>query len=213
MEIKNIYASINEAMKKIWVVGKDKNNTQWSWYKYRWIDDVVASCSSVMQEFWLILTSEIISSEREERVSKSWGTLIYTIIRYKFYLYALDWSFVSTEKQGEAMDSWDKWSNKAYASAEKYALCELFMIPTYSNDDTENETHEVEAKTKTVQDVSFWIPVFTELEFLSLVRTIREKWIDEAKKQYISFKESHEISDKMFTDIKDLFKKHTNDVK
>jgi len=29
MEIKNIYASINEAMKKIWVVWKDKNNTQW----------------------------------------------------------------------------------------------------------------------------------------------------------------------------------------
>jgi hypothetical protein len=29
------------------------------------------------------------------------------------------------------------------------------MIPTYSNDDTENETHEVESKKQTVQDVPF----------------------------------------------------------
>ena len=166
-----------------------------------------------MQEFWLILTSEIISSEREERISKNWWTLIYTIIKYRFKLYALDWSFVSTEKQGEAMDSWDKWSNKAYASAEKYALCELFMIPTYSNDDTENETHEVESKKQTVQDVPFWLPAFTELELLTLVRTIKDKWLDEAKKQYIAFKDTHKVSDEMFDQVKDLFAKHTNNVK
>ncbi len=47
---------------------------------------------------------------------------------------------------GEAMDSGDKSSNKAMSAAMKYALLEVFCIPTEGDNDSENHTHEVARK-------------------------------------------------------------------
>jgi hypothetical protein len=47
---------------------------------------------------------------------------------------------------GEAMDSGDKSANKAMSAAQKYALLQVFCIPTEEPKDTENETHTVEPK-------------------------------------------------------------------
>jgi hypothetical protein len=44
---------------------------------------------------------------------------------------------------GEGMDSGDKASNKAMAVAHKYAIIQVFAIPTEDDKDPENDSHEV----------------------------------------------------------------------
>jgi len=51
------------------------------------------------------------------------------------------------------MDSGDKASNKAFAIAHKYALLQAYMIPTADMVDPDAETHEVQARPETVEDV------------------------------------------------------------
>ena len=97
----------------------------------------------------VFFTSEILSTEREERESKNGGTLIYSVITMKFTAYAEDWSNVSSTTVGEAMDSWDKSMNKAMSTAYKYALMQIFCIPTEDDKDTENSSPEPKPKAKT----------------------------------------------------------------
>ena len=54
--------------------------------------------------------------------------------------FASDGSSVEAVTIGEAMDSGDKSSNKAMSAAMKYALLEVFCVPTEDDNDTENHS-------------------------------------------------------------------------
>jgi hypothetical protein len=69
----------------------------------------------------------------------------------KFTAYTEDGSSVSSITVGEAMDSGDKSMNKAMSVAYKYALMQIFCIPTEEEKDTEFQTHEVKSKTVEVE--------------------------------------------------------------
>src|SRR5690606_6278200 len=56
--------------------------------------------------------------------------------------HATDGSSVSTEVEGEGMDSGDKSSNKAMAVAHKYAILQAFCIPTEDMPDPDAEVHQ-----------------------------------------------------------------------
>src|SRR5690606_30131319 len=83
-----------------------------------------------------------IKGEREERQTQKGGALIYSVIDVKFTFYAEDGSSVSSIIKGEAMDSGDKATNKAISTALKYALMQMFLIPTEEKIDTEYESPE-----------------------------------------------------------------------
>ena len=61
-------------------------------------------------------------------------------VRYRFY--AEDGSYVEAVVDGEAMDSGDKSSNKCMAIAHKYALLQVFCIPTENDNDPDAHTPE-----------------------------------------------------------------------
>lgn len=141
-----IFTKIPLIMSKVWVIWKDRKNDQ-QWYKFRWIDDMYNALNQHLSDEKVFFTSEILSSSREERATKSGWVLTYSIITMKFTAYAEDWSNVSSTTVGEAMDSWDKSMNKAMSTAYKYALMQIFCIPTEDEKDTEVNTHEVAPKT------------------------------------------------------------------
>ena len=62
-----------------------------------------------------------------------------------YTFYAPDGSNVRAVVVGEAMDSGDKSSNKAMSAALKYALLQIFRVPTES-DDADATSHEVARK-------------------------------------------------------------------
>lgn len=140
-EAPKIYATISAAMADINPVGKGKYN-QKQGFKYRGIDDVMNALYPVLTRHGLFLVPEVLDHSREERATKSSGNLIYSILKMRYTLYATDGSSVSAVVIGEGMDIADKSSNKAMAVAMKYALFQLFCIPTeeMGNDDPDGHS-------------------------------------------------------------------------
>ena len=147
-----IYTLMGEAMRKISAVSKDSLN-QTQGFKYRGIDAVMNALYPVMSSLGLFIVPEVLEQTREERVSvKTYNnaekktTLLYSILKIKYTMYAPDGSNVSCVVIGEGMDSGDKASNKALAVGLKYACFQMFMIPTEDMIDPDSECHEVEPK-------------------------------------------------------------------
>ena len=137
-----IYPLIGKAMAEIGAIGKNSTNEQQR-YKFRGIDAVYNALNPVMAKYGLFITPEILEHRREERTNRNGTALIYSIITMRYSVYAPDGSFIQTTVIGEGMDSGDKATNKAMSIAMKYAMFQLFMIPTEDLKDPDAETHEV----------------------------------------------------------------------
>ena len=149
-----IFPLMGEAMRKISAISKDSVN-QTQGFKYRGIDAVMNALYPVMSELGLFIVPEVLEQTREERTTvKTYNnqekrtTLLYSILKVKYTMYAPDGSNVSCVVIGEGMDSGDKASNKALSVGLKYACFQMFMIPTEEMIDPDNESHEVEPKNK-----------------------------------------------------------------
>jgi hypothetical protein len=93
-----------------------------------------------MRKYGLFITPEVIDHKREERQTASGGRLLYSILTMRYTMYAPDGSSVAAVVIGEGMDSGDKASNKAMSVAMKYAMFQLFCIPTEEMVDPDSET-------------------------------------------------------------------------
>jgi hypothetical protein len=149
-----IYGLIGQAMQKIGAIGKNSKNEQQK-FMYRGIDAVMNALSPVMSELGLFIVPEVLEQTREERTSikkdnygnERTSTLLYSILKIKYTMFAPDGSNVSCVVIGEGMDSGDKASNKAMSVGFKYAAFQMFCIPTEEMIDPDAEVHEVAPKT------------------------------------------------------------------
>lgn len=137
----NIFESITNILSEIPVIGKEKENLQQK-FKYRGIDDVMNALQPLLAKYKVFIVPEILEQIREERTTKNGSNLIYSICKIKYKFYAEDGSFVEAVTIGEGMDSGDKSTNKAMAIAMKYALFQVFCIPTDDLKDPDAETPE-----------------------------------------------------------------------
>lgn len=141
MEGKMIFEKMTAAMADIGAVSKSQTNQQ-QHFRYRGIDDAMNALYPILAKHGLFLVPEVLDQKREERTTKNGGNLIYSILKVRYTMYAADGSSVSAVVIGEGMDSADKSSNKAIAAAMKYAIFQMFCIPTEDmrNDDPDKET-------------------------------------------------------------------------
>lgn len=123
-------------------ITKEQKNSQGNGYMFRGIDDVMNYMQPIMAKHNIFVVPRVISSEREERKSRSNSTLIYTILKVEYVFYAEDGTYFSAITSGEAMDSGDKSSNKAMSAAYKYAIFQVFSIPTEDMTDADATTPE-----------------------------------------------------------------------
>ena len=150
MEEKKIYKAIPAIMDEIGHIGKDKKNQQQG-FMFRGIDQVMNTMKPLLSKHGVFIVPEILETNREERLTKSGGTLIYTMHKIVYHFIADDGSQVCACVVGEGMDSADKSSNKAMAVAFKYACFQVFCIPTeeMAKDDPDNYTVEASKPTDT----------------------------------------------------------------
>ena len=141
-----IYKSIIDVMKKINAIGKDSYNKTQN-FKYRGIDDVMNELHGALSECGVFVVPEVLEENRSTGKSKNGGDLFYTRQKIRFTFYAADGSNVSAVVIGEAMDSGDKASNKALSIGLKYAMLQVFCIPTEDDKDPDEISHEPKAGT------------------------------------------------------------------
>ena len=85
---------------------------------------------------------QVLEQARENKITSNGGELRYSLLKIAFRFYTTDGSFVEAVTLGEGMDSGDKASNKAMAIAYKYALFQVFCIPTEEMTDPDGESYE-----------------------------------------------------------------------
>jgi len=136
-----IYKQIPKIMCKVGAVEKNRQGAGIN-YKFRGIDDLTSALQGLLSEHGVFFTPKVLEITREERQSKSGGALTITVLKMLYTFYAEDGSSVEVSTVGEAMDTSDKSANKAMSAALKYALLELFCIPTEDEKDTEYQNHE-----------------------------------------------------------------------
>ena len=129
-----IYASVVGAMGDITHVGKGQVSKDWSGkaaYNYRGIDDVMNALHPAMVRNGIFIVPEVIKNERSVvNVGAKQTAMNSVVLTIKYTLYAQDGSHIETVVVGEAFDSGDKATSKAMSIALKYALFQVFCIPT-----------------------------------------------------------------------------------
>jgi hypothetical protein len=140
-----IYELIPKVMAEVGVIEKARRNEQQKYF-FRGIDDVLAAFQPVLAKHRIFYIPEVLDKDVTERETKSGATLIYTTLAVAYTFYAPDGSNVRAVVVGEAMDSGDKSSNKAMSAALKYALLQIFCVPTEANEDADAQSHEIKPK-------------------------------------------------------------------
>jgi hypothetical protein len=136
-----IYKKMADVLRDIGAVGKDQQNRAQG-YKFRGIDDVYNVVNQAVKKHGIFCIPEIrkiIVRERIETAKGGGGWHQILEISYKFF--AEDGSFVEAIVWGEAAEfGGDKVTNKCMSIAHKYALFQIFMIPTVENDDPDRDS-------------------------------------------------------------------------
>lgn len=138
---KNIYESICAIMQEAPAIAKAQKNSQQG-FMYRGVDMVMNVFQPLLAKHKVFVVPAVMDCKREERQTKSGGNLIYTVLTVSYTFYAEDGSNVTAVVQGEGMDSADKSGNKAMSVAFKYAMFQVFCIPTEEMKDPDAESPE-----------------------------------------------------------------------
>jgi hypothetical protein len=131
-----IIQQITAIMSEVGHIGKDRKNTQQN-YNFRGVDDVYAGLQLVMAKHGVIAVPDVLEDRTEDRVTSKGTALIYRVLKIRYRFYADDGSAIDVVVIGEGM---------AMSVAHKYALLQVFMIPTSEPKDPENDSHDLAGK-------------------------------------------------------------------
>jgi hypothetical protein len=141
----SIVRLLGQVMQELGAVGRDHKNEQQGFY-YRGIDDLYNAVHPLLAKRGILLPVDILEHQRSEKQSARGGTLLYSIVKVRHRFTAPDLSYLDVVTVGEGMDSGDKATGKAMSAAMKYALIQLFTIPTKDLDDADASSPEVGAQ-------------------------------------------------------------------
>lgn len=196
-EKKQVYAAIKnvqEAMSKEGISKGQKNSSQG--YMFRGIDDVYKSLAPLLAKNGLVILPRVIGRECVERKTSNNKIMLYAVLDVEFdFVSVSDGSIHTTRVSGEANDTADKATNKAFTAAYKYLCFQVFCIPVQGQPDADADHNEAlptapEKKEPTFELVSEW---FNKAYNLSNLQEIYEDNINlfkgEEKEKLIAIKE------------------------
>lgn len=151
----NIYTLLSKVMSEVGAVEKGSRNTQQN-YAFRGIDDLYAALQPPLVKYGVFFCTDVEKVEQSYRESKQGSQLTCTLLTVRFTFYAPDGSSIMVRTVGEGMDSGDKSCSKAMSTALKYALIQLFCIPTSEPKDAEHDSPEPVYKRAADVSVEDW---------------------------------------------------------
>lgn len=138
----SIYKALAAVNKSIKAIGKDRTNQQQG-FKFRGIDDVMNELHSLFAANDIIILQTVNDITVTERQSSRGSAMFYVRVNVTYLFTHADGSQAAVTVTGEAMDSGDKATTKAMSIALKYALLQMFLIPTEDDKDPDGQSHEV----------------------------------------------------------------------
>lgn len=203
----NIYESITKIMEEVPAIGKTKTNKTQG-FKFRGIDDVMNALQPLLSKNKVFMVPEILEQTREERTTSKGGTLIYSICKIKYKFFAEDGTFIEAITIGEGMDSGDKATNKAMAIAMKYALFQVFCIPTEEMKDPDSETPE-ESRKKEEAELE---ELVTDTQAKTIYAIMKQKGLDVEKQLQSNYgiSNTNELTKRQYASILNAIKKLPN---
>ena len=141
-----IYAALGKVMSDVGAIGKTQENTQQN-FKFRGIDDFMNHLHGLFAKHRvIILPSETEAIQEPYQYTDSRGNAklqFRSRIHFIFnFVSTEDGSSVQADGWGEAADNGDKGYNKCKSIALKYALMQMFLVPTADIADPDKETPE-----------------------------------------------------------------------
>ena len=124
-----IARALIDVMKDIKAVGKDSENSAQK-FKFRGIDAILSEVAPILRKHEVVIIPNASEPTYREYSRASGGTLIYCTIKVAYKFIASDGSFIEATMYGEAMDSGDKSTSKAFSVAYRNLLIQTFAIPT-----------------------------------------------------------------------------------
>ena len=139
-----IHQRMADILKDVSSIGKDQTNSQQG-FKFRGIEDVMNALHEVFKKNEVFILTEVINHEYHEITTRSGSTGYHHLTRVQFHFQPVDGSRVTVTSLGEAMDYGDKGATKTLSISLKYALLNVFLIPTKetAEQDADNQTHQV----------------------------------------------------------------------
>lgn len=139
-----IHTQVAAIMSDVSHIGKDQTNNA-QHFKFRGIEDVMNALHDLFKIHSVVIYTEIVNHEMKEFTTSKGGVGYHHLSRVNFHLTADDGSVATIASLGEAMDYGDKGATKTLSIALKYALLNLFLIPTKetSAEDADRTSHQV----------------------------------------------------------------------
>ena len=137
-----IFAQIPKVMADLGAVGKNGNNDLQR-YKFRKIDDIYNKLQPALYKNGVFIVPQVLESKEEHFNSAKGTPQIRVKTKIKFMIHAEDGSFVEAIAEGEAIDTSDKATNKAFTAALKYMLIQVFCIAIEDIDDADESSPEL----------------------------------------------------------------------
>lgn len=128
-----IYKALADIAQQIEAVSKEKKHQQG--FAYRSIDDIYNMVSPLMGKNRVISVPTMLERKNEPYETRGKDLWNHVTIKMQYRFMAEDGSFVDVILENEGSDSGDKATNKALSMAHKYALIQLFHIPTLELDE------------------------------------------------------------------------------
>ncbi|KKL09017.1 hypothetical protein LCGC14_2570070 [marine sediment metagenome] len=136
-----------KVMKSIRVIGKSQENS-FDKYKFRGIDDVYNAVQPALVEHGVTVVPTVQEVEISERLTAAGKSQTRATLTVQYTFYAPDASCIHAVVVGQAEDRSDKACNKAMSAAFKYALFQVFCIPTEGDNDADAKTPQSAPATK-----------------------------------------------------------------
>ena len=141
-----IYPALGKIMSDVGAIGKNQENTQQN-FKFRGIDDFMNTLHGLFAKNKVIILpheTEAIQDPYNYTDSRGYAKIQFrSRIHFQFdFVSTEDGSSVQADGWGEAADNGDKGYNKCKSIALKYALMQIFLVPTADIADPDKETPE-----------------------------------------------------------------------
>jgi hypothetical protein len=187
-----IYSALAKANKAIGAIAKGSKNQQQG-FMFRGIDDVYNELHAILADCEIFIVPEVVSYDVSERQVRN-GVVLFTRATIRHHFTTSDGSSVTTTVVGEAMDSGDKGMNKTMSIALKYALFQLFTIPTKEEKDPDARSYELAQSPQVQNAPQAQPPRQDDSEYRALVESAMNQLaeassLDDLKHRYLSLTE------------------------